>query len=308
MKIITRIILITVFLSVSTAFSSTGNFDVQGHRGCRGLMPENTLAAFNFAMKLGVDTIELDTVVTRDGVVVISHDPYLNPERTRKDGEFISESILIKNLTFEELKGFDVGSIREPDKWPEQKQLDGERIPSLEEVLSLIKVHNNSHAKQIKVNIEIKHYPQRPEDTIDLTEHVRKVLEIVCEKGFERLCTIQSFNWEALKISKELQPSVETAALVSSTNLDKTVWTAGLRLKNFGFDIGKMLATIGCNIISPNYNLMSDGWVKSAHQSGMKIIPWTVNERDEMERLIGLGVDGIITDYPDRLLEVVSNQ
>ena len=101
---------------------------------------------------------------------------------------------------------------------------------------------------------------------------------------------------------------METAALVSSTNLDKTVWTAGLRLKNFGFDIGKMLATTGCNIISPNYNLMSDGWVKSAHQSGMKIIPWTVNERDEMERLIGLGVDGIITDYPDRLLEVVSNQ
>ena len=169
-------------------------------------------------------------------------------------------------------------------------------------------MHNNSHAKQIKVNIEIKHYPQRPEDTIDLTEHVRKVLEIVYEKGFERLCTIQSFNWEALKISKELQPSVETAALVSSTNLDKTVWTAGLRLKNFGFDIGKMLATTGCNIISPNYNLMSDGWVKSAHQSGMKIIPWTVNERDEMKRLIGLGVDGIITDYPDRLLEVVSNQ
>jgi len=308
MKIITRILLITVFLAVSTAFYSTGNFDVQGHRGCRGLMPENTLAAFSFAMELGVDTIELDTVVTRDGVVVINHDPYLNPERTRKDGQFISESVLIKNLTFEQLKGFDVGSIREPDKWPQQKQLDGERIPSLEEVLSLIKVHNNSHAKQIKVNIEIKHYPQRPEDTIDLTEHVRKVLEIVYEKGFERLCTIQSFNWEALKISKELQPSVETAALVSSTNLDKTVWTAGLRLKNFGFDIGKMLATTGCNIISPNYNLMSDGWVRSAHQSGMKIIPWTVNERDEMERLIGLGVDGIITDYPDRLLEVVSNQ
>ncbi len=299
---------IIVLLSISTALSANAEFDVQGHRGCRGLMPENTVAAFTYALELRVDTIELDTVVTKDGVVVINHEAYLNPKRTRKDGQFIREKILIKDLTYEELKEFDIGRLSEPEEWPEQIQLDGQRVPSLEEVLSLVQEYNNSHEKPVRVNIEIKHFPDRPSDTIDLTEHVRKVLEILLEKGFVELATIQSFNWEALKISKKLQPSVHTAALVSQTNLDKSIWTAGLRLRNFGFDIGTMLLSIGCSLISPSYSLMTDAWVESAHHSGLKIVPWTVNDPQEMKRLIDLGVDGIITDYPDRLIELLSNR
>lgn len=305
MRVIPKSMAIIVLLSISTALYANAEFDVQGHRGCRGLMPENTIAAFTYALKLPVDTIELDTVVTKDGVVVINHEAYLNPQRTRKDGQFILEKILIKDLTYEELKEFDIGRLSEPEVWPEQTQLDGQRVPSLEEVLSLVHEYNSSHEKSVKVNIEIKHFPDRPSDTIDLTEHVRKVLEILSEKGFEELATIQSFNWEALKISKELEPSVHTAALVSQTNLDKSIWTAGLRLRNFGFDIGRMLVSIGCSVISPSYSLMTDGWVESAHQSGLKIVPWTVNDPQEMERLIDLGVDGIITDYPDRLIELL---
>lgn len=308
MRVILKFTAIIVLLSISTALSATAEFDVQGHRGCRGLMPENTIAAFTHSLELGVDTIELDTVVTKDGVVVINHEAYLNPQRTRKDGQFIREKILIKDLTYEELREFDIGRLSEPEDWPEQTQLDGQRVPSLKEVLSLVDEYNDSHGESVRVNIEIKHFPDRPSDTIDLKEHVHKVLEILLEKGFEELATIQSFNWEALKISKELEPSVQTAALVSKTNLDKSIWTAGLRLRNFGFDIGRMLASIGCSVISPSYSLMTDGWVESAHQSGLKIIPWTVNDLQEMERLIDLGVDGIITDYPDRLIELVSNR
>ncbi|MGC9322943.1 MAG: glycerophosphodiester phosphodiesterase family protein [Kosmotogaceae bacterium] len=141
-SVITRVILksmaIIVLLSISTALSANAEFDVQGHRGCRGLMPENTIAAFTYALKLPVDTIELDTVVTKDGVVVINHEAYLNPQRTRKDGQFILEKILIKDLTYEELKEFDIGRLSEPEVWPEQTQLDGQRVPSLEEVLSLV--------------------------------------------------------------------------------------------------------------------------------------------------------------------------
>jgi len=308
MRVILKSMAIIVLLSISTALSANAEFDVQGHRGCRGLMPENTIAAFTYALELRVDTIELDTVVTKDGVVVINHEAYLNPKRTRKDGQFIREKILIKDLTYEELNEFDIGRLSEPEEWPEQTQLDGQRVPSLEEVLSLVQEYNNSHEKSVRVNIEIKHFPDRPSDTIDLAEHVRKVLEILLEKGFEELATIQSFNWEALKISKELQPSVHTAALVSQTNLDKSIWTAGLRLRNFGFDIGRMLLSIGCSLISPSYSLMTDGWVESAHHSGLKIVPWTVNDPQEMKRLIDLGVDGIITDYPDRLIELLSNR
>lgn len=308
MRVILKSMAIIVILLISTALSATVEFDVQGHRGCRGLMPENTIAAFGYALELGVDTIELDTVITSDGVVVINHEPYLNPQRTRKDGEFIKDRLLIKDLTFEELRKYDIGRTVNPEDWPEQLQMDGQAIPSLEEVLDLVRQHNEKSAKEVRVNIEIKHFPERPQDTVDLREHVRKVLEVVSRFGFEELSTIQSFNWEAIKISRELEPSVETVALISSTNLDKTIWTAGLRLRNFGFDIGKMLASIGCSVISPNYTLMTEGWIESAHRSGLKIIPWTVNEVPEMERLIDLGVDGIITDYPDRLIELLSSR
>ncbi len=103
MRLISRALKVVLLIMASSAFAS-GEFDVQGHRGCRGLMPENTIAAFTHALKLGVDTIELDTLITSDGVVVINHEPYLNPQRTRKDGEFIKDRLLIKDLTFEELR------------------------------------------------------------------------------------------------------------------------------------------------------------------------------------------------------------
>ncbi len=287
------------------AWTFATGFDIQGHRGCRGLMPENSLLAFEHALKLGVDTIELDTVVTSDGVVVIYHDPFLNPERVRENGQFITERVLIKNLTLSRLREYDIGSIAEPGKWPGQLQVDGQIVPTLEEVIQLVEVHNSLSEKKVRLNIEIKTSPLEPELTVALHEHVEGVMDLVERYGMGELVIIQSFFWKVLKIVDEIDGNVLTAALISSTNLDKTVWTDGLRLRQFGFDIGKMLASIGVDIVAPSYTIMADSWIQSAHKAGLKIIPWTVNDTSEMKRLIELGVDGIITDYPDRLIQLL---
>jgi len=286
------------------AWTFVAGFDIQGHRGCRGLMPENSLLAFEHALELGVDTIELDTVVTADGVVVIYHDPFLNPERVRENGQFITERVLIKNLTLSRLREYDIGSIAEPGKWPDQLQVDGQTVPTLEEVIQMVDAHNRVSEKKVRLNIEIKAFPLEPELTIDLREHVEGVMDVVERYGIGELVIIQSFFWKALKIVDEIDENVLTAALVSSTNLDKTAWTDGLRLWQFGFDIGKMLASIGVDIVAPSYTIMTDGWIQSSHDAGLEIIPWTVNDTSEMKRLIELGVDGIITDYPDRLIKL----
>jgi glycerophosphoryl diester phosphodiesterase len=267
-------------------------------------MPENSLLAFEHALELGVDTIELDTVVTADGVVVVYQDPFLNPERVRKSGQFITERILIKNLTLSWLREYDIGSIAEPGKWPDQLQVDGQIVPTLEEVIRMVDAHNAVSEKKVRLNIEIKGSPLEPELTIDLREHVEGVMDLVERYGIGEFVIIQSFFWKALKIVDEIDGNVLTAALVSSINLDKTAWTDGLRLRQFGFDIGKMLASIGVDIVAPSYTIMADGWIQSAHEAGLEIIPWTVNDTSEMKRLIELGVDGIITDYPDRLIKL----
>ena len=301
-----RVLFFMMLVVLYVSGFSAVDIEVQGHRGCRGLMPENSMPAFEHAIELGVDTIELDTVMTSDMVVVIYHDTFLNPERVRRNGEFITDRILIKDLSFTDLREYDIGRIADPEKWPEQAQMDGVKIPSLEEVIELVKQHNESSAKKVGLNIEIKASPEKPDETMDLYEHVRTVVELINRHAIEDLVTVQSFYWKALRIVKELDDSIATAALVSTTNLDRISWTDGLRLRNFGFDIGKMIANLGADIISPNYTLMTDGWISSAHNSNLKIIPWTVNEESEMRRLMNLKVDGIITDYPDRLLAILA--
>lgn len=297
-----KILLIYLFCLVGTFVAG---FDIQGHRGCRGLMPENSFLAFEYALELGVDTIELDTVVTADGVVVVYHDFFLSPERVRENGQFITERVLIKDLTLSRLREYDIGSIAEPEKWPDQLQANGQVIPTLEEVIRLVEAYNTFSEKKVRLNIEIKASPIEPELTVDLRQHVESVMDLVERYGIGEFVIIQSFFWKALKIVDEIDGNVLTAALVSSTNLDKTAWTDGLKLWQFGFDIGKMLASIGVDIVAPSYTIMADGWIQSAHDAGLDIIPWTVNDTSEMERLIELGIDGMITDYPDRLIKLL---
>ncbi len=298
------------------------SFDVEAHRGGRDRRPENTLAAFEYAIKLGVDTLEMDTAITKDRVVVISHDPYLNYKITRDNkGEFLSSNtrLFIKNLTFAELQSYDVGRLNPHTKYyyshREQKAVDGERIPKLSDVFKLAE---KLHARNVRFNIEIKTYPPFPEYTIPREEFVKLVLKVIEEYGLCDRVVIQSFDWNALKIVKYMNPHVKIGCLAvedfhiegEEYNLMPGVkgaspWLAGFDYDDYRGHLAKMVKEFGGDIVSPYYRELSKSDIKEAHELGLKIVPWTVNRVDTMYRLISWGVDGLITDKPDLLLKLV---
>ena len=320
-----RICLVLIFsvLLIPGLLGADSNldFDVQAHRGGRALHPENTLAAFAHAVELGVDTLEMDMAVTRDRVVVISHDYRLNPILTRgPDGEFLQEDarILIRDLTFEELQRYTVGEIRPgSDYWyrfREQVPAPGEKIPSLSQVFELV---GSLGAQTVCFNLEIKTYPPFPEYTIDYYEFVELVLAAVREHGLEGRVTIQSFDWRTLKVVEELAPDIQVVCLAvrnfsidgASYNLQPGGEGASPWLGGFDFDDYRSVAAVvyafGADTVSPYYREIERRDVEEAHGLGLKVIPWTVSDRRIMKKLIDWGVDGIITDTPDRLIRVL---
>ena len=317
-----RLLLIfAVFLTpVAPWADANPDFQVQAHRGGRALRPENTLAAFAHAVELGADTLEMDLAVTRDRVVVVSHDYRLNPLLTRgPDGEFLEEArVLIKDLDFEQLQRYTVGEIkRGSDYWyrfREQTPIPGEKIPSLSQVFELV---DSMGAHNVRFNVEIKTYPPFPENTIEYHEFVELVLDSIRKHGFEARVTIQSFDWRTLEIVRESAPNIPTVCLtVRNFSIDGALynlqpggegpspWLAGFDIDDFG-GISELVHAFGAQILSPYYREIDRRDVEEAHRLGLKIIPWTVNDPRVMKRLIDWGVDGIITDTPDRLVRVL---
>jgi glycerophosphoryl diester phosphodiesterase len=302
---------------------SPSDFDIQAHRGGRALRPENTRAAFAYAVDLGVKTLEIDLAVTRDRVLVVSHDYRLNPVLTRgPDGEFLEEDarILIKDLDFEQLQSYTVGEIRRgSDYWyrfRDQEPVPGEKIPSLSEVFELVEFMG---AGGIRFNLEIKTYPPFPEYTIDHAEFVKLVLASIRRHGLEARVTIQSFDWRTLKLVKELSPDIPVACLtVGSFSMDgawynlqpgregPSPWLAGLDSDDYG-SVSSLVHEFGAGILSPYYREIDLQDVEEAHRLGLKVIPWTVNDGRIMRKLIDWGVDGIITDKPDRLIQLLDD-
>ena len=300
---------------------SDSDFDVQAHRGGRARRPENTLAAFRYAIELGVDTLEMDLAVTKDRVMVISHDYRLNPTITRgPDGNFLDEDagILIKNLDFEQLRRYTVGEIkRGSDYWykfRDQVAVPGERIPSLSQVFELA---GSMGADTLRFNLEIKSYPPFPEYTVDYNEFVDLVLESIREYGMESRVTIQSFDWRSLKAVKETAPDIPVTCLtVGNFSIDgawynlqpggegSSAWLADLDFDDYN-SAPTLVYALGADILSPYYREIERRVVEEAHRLGIKVIPWTVNDQRIMKKLIGWGVDGLITDTPDLLLEVL---
>jgi glycerophosphoryl diester phosphodiesterase len=262
-------------------------FDIQGHRGARGHAPENTLPGFERALALGVTTLELDVGVTRDGVVVIHHDRALNPDLARgPDGRWIVEPRpLIHALSFAELQRYDVGRIR-PDseyarRFPHQRPVDGTRIPRLAELFALA-------GATVRFNIETKISPDAPRDTLPPEPFARALIAEIRKAGVQERSTVQSFDWRTLKVLEREAPGIATAYLTDDRNADpQKVHAAGGR------------------IWSPDFSTLTAQNVAAAKRLGLKIIPWTVNERADIERVLKLGVDGIITDYPDRVREAL---
>jgi glycerophosphoryl diester phosphodiesterase len=295
-------------------------FDLEGHRGTRGLAPENTLAAFRSAIEIGVTTIETDMGVTKDDVVVISHNPTLNPDLVRDpDGHWLSSpGPPIRSLTFAELRRYDIGRLNPTSQYarqfPEQKAVDGERFPKLSELFDLGK----ASGKPVRFNIETKITPTSGSNTPDPATFARMVIAVVREAGVVDRVTVQSFDWRTLIEVKRIAPEIETSCLTIQTQNDDTMqqtpdggpspWHAGLALRDHGGSVPALVKAAGCGVWSMFWRNLSPKELAAAHALGLKVLPWTVNERGDMRTLIDLGVDGIISDYPDRLREVMAEK
>jgi len=297
--------------------SSAGAFDAQGHRGARGLAPENTLPAFARALSIGVDTLELDVGVTRDGILVVSHNPWLNPDITRDShGKWLQKrGPAIHSLTLKQLKTYDVGRLkpgtRYQRKFRQQRPVAGTQMPTLVAVLNLVKRSRNS---RVRLNIETKLRPLSPKLTLNPRDFATLLLKVIRDHGFIRRVTIQSFDWRTLREVQRQAPQVPTSYLSAQQrwldNIQRgkagpSPWTAGFDVDKFNGDVPAMIKAAGGKIWSPYHRPITAQKIRHAHELGLKVKVWTVDKPKRMKALIGMGVDGIITDYPDRLRKVL---
>lgn len=261
----------------------------QGHRGCRGLMPENTIPAMKKALDLGVQTLELDVVISKDGQVVVSHDTYMAADiSTRPDGTPVlktdEKSINLYQLTYADIKTYDVGNRPHP-QFPQQQKLKIYK-PLLADLIDSVETYAKGRGlPQPLYNIEIKSTPQT--DGVyhpAPAEFVRLVMEVIGRRNLGKRFNIQSFDVRPLQLIHKQHPDVTLAYLTANP---KT--------------LAENLATLGFTpaIYSPYYKTVTAEVVKACHQQNMAIIPWTVNTKAEIDALVALGVDGIITDYPN---------
>lgn len=271
------------------------NIDKQGHRGCRGLYPENTIPAFLHAIDLGVNTIEMDLVITKDEQVILSHEPFFNHEiSTAPNGKQINESEEKKYniflMTYEQVKKFDVGVKKHP-RFPQQKKLVAYK-PLLTALLDTLRIELSTRKrKPLFYNIEIKSLPEtdgifhpNPERFTDLVMHIIHQYEL------ESQTIIQSFDIRVLQYVHFKYPSIKTSLLIENTD---------------EHSLEQLINILGYipDIFSPDYHKVTPQLIRSCKEKNIRIIPWTINTKDEMIRLINLGVDGIITDYPNLFFE-----
>jgi glycerophosphoryl diester phosphodiesterase len=292
-------------------------FDRQGHRGARGLAPENTMAAFRLALELGVDTLETDMGVTADDVIVLAHDPRLNPAIVRQpDGRWVEPpGGALRAMLFADLRRLDVGRLR-PDseyarQWPQQRPVDGERMPALAELLALVR----EQPRRVALNLETKITPASGDEVIDPEGFARLLVRELRDSGLADRITVQSFDWRTLLAVRRLAPEIATACLTIESPSFDTVrpgpdgaspWHAGLRAADHGGSLPRLVAAAGCTTWSMFRRNLTEPLLREARALGLKVLPWTVNDPEEMRRLVRWGVDGIITDYPDRLNAVLA--
>jgi glycerophosphoryl diester phosphodiesterase len=276
--------------------------ELHGHRGARGLKPENTLPAFEKALELGVYTLELDIVLTKDKQILVHHDTEVNPQLCiHKDGLPVKKES-ISNLTLAEMQKLDCGSIKNI-YFPKQETVPGTSIPTLAEVIRFVKSYEKKNPQKSKVilNIELKFPPKTGDPEIqEFVSHLVKTLE---QEVFLDSCLVQSFDLRSILVLKKAKPNIPTSALFYPSKIDQ------FQMKYFGGDAvrKKVIDTaryVGASYVSPHYGYINSQFVEYAHSQNLKVLVWTVNTKEEMKRLHDLGVDGIISDYPDTLKEL----
>ena len=288
------LILLLIYIPIMQT-TAQRTIDVQGHRGCRGIMPENTVQGFIKALSLGVTTLEMDVVISKDKHVVVSHEPYFAHEiSTSPSGEEIPKGTdnehNIYQLTYDEIRQYDVG-LRGHSGFPRQEKVDAYK-PLLSEVIRKSEEYVAEHGlKRPIYNIEIKRNPEG--DGIfnpPVDEFVQLVVERISDHAIaDRVC-VQSFDVESLQEVKRMAPELTLALLIANTNsFEKNI-------ESLGFEP---------DVYSPFFGLVTEDLVKACRKRGMRVIPWTVNEEKDMRKMIELDVDGIITDYPEELIIIL---
>lgn len=288
---------------------------LHGHRGARGLRPENTLPGFARALEIGVDSLELDVALTADGAVVATHDLVVSAVKCRDtapetpgDPLFPYTGQPVYRLTLAQLKTLDCG-VRRPGDFdsdpflPTQLPIPGSPMPTLDEVIELVHRYG---ADTVRLTVELKSDPTRPDLTADPDVFTARVCEVLAEYGMTTRATLQSFDWRIVDAAARYAPQSARAALVENETLGPgSPWLAGLDLAGFGGDVAAAAAEIGATTFSPEHVLVTDELLDRAARHGLPVVVWTVNEEADMRRLIDTGVAGIITDYPDRLRTVM---
>lgn len=318
-------------IDISTTYAKVNYdvFDLEAHRGGRDVRPENTLYSYAYAIELGATSIECDMQLTKDGQIVMSHNPILNSDITRdENGNYIENNKYdIRLMTVDELKKFDVG-VMDPN-CGEYYDLHGKtqftydaKIPTLEELMQLIQSYGD---KNIVLNIETKSYPDPAsagyKNNADPKKFVEVFNNIVKKYNMEDRVVLQSFDWQTLIEMKKLNPNISTSALwqeqpswgrdsesLRRYEKKKSPWLGGLDIKDYQGNPVKAAHAIGADIISPYYTEISNQDVDEAHSLGMKVVPWTVNNEKDMNMLLDMGVDGIISDKPWLLKQVLEKR
>lgn len=274
---------------------TTSSLDIQGHRGCRGLLPENTIPAFLKAVELGVTTLELDVVISQDKQVVVSHEPFLSHVICRTPaGEAVEDEdekhYNLYEMTYDAIAQCDCGSRPHP-QFPEQENFAAYK-PLLRDVIDTVEQFIASNGYEpLFYNIETKSseagddvFHPKPAEFTDL------LLSVLSEKDLQNRVVIQSFDVRTLQEIKKKKPELSLALLIGNSE------PAQQNLNKLGF-----IPTI----YSPYYKLVDADLMELAKQKGMQIIPWTVNEPEDMMNMVEMGVDGIISDYPDRVVAII---
>ncbi|MGA9871947.1 MAG: glycerophosphodiester phosphodiesterase family protein [Rhodococcus sp. (in: high G+C Gram-positive bacteria)] len=309
---------------------AAGAFDLQAHRGGLGLVTESTVESFTNALGLGVDTLELDTQITEDGIAVVTHDRKVSDKKCVDttpafvdDPEYPYVGKYVNTLSLAQIETLDCGSLR-LENYPQQRTVPGASMPTLTAVLELVA---SVDAPDVKLNVETKVEAGSPTETAPREQFVTVVLETIRDAGFLDRVTVQSFDWGALQLVRGIEPSVPVVALTNGEFLQvgqpgASPWLGGIDIDEFGGDPIAAVASFGASALSPVQGTPQSGkigdsdfelyvtqkMVDDAHAAGIRVIPWTVDDPDTMNALMDMGVDGIITDYPDRLRTVMSDR
>ncbi|CAI3799648.1 glycerophosphodiester phosphodiesterase family protein [Pseudarthrobacter sp. MM222] len=310
--------------------NGAGNhFDLEAHRGGLGLTVESTLASFAKGLETGVSTLELDLQITKDGREVITHDRKISDKKcldtapvTPNDPQFPYVGKYVKDLTFEQVRSLDCGTLTQP-QFPGQTASPGARMPTLAEVFALADAHR---ASQVKFNIETKVEAGAPAETAPREQFIDVALREINAAQMQSRVSIQSFDWGSLRLVQQRDPQIRTVALTNKDFLQagqpgSSPWLGGIDADDFGGDLIAAASSLGFDAVSPVHGTPQNGkvtdpgyvpyvtadMVARAHAAGMQVIPWTVDDQATMRALINTGVDGIITDYPDRLREVLAD-